>query len=188
MEKKNFRITALRDGKLLFADRSGLAYNFQGELGSGSIHYTARQPGERIFGLGDKCGTVNKAGRSFSLAATDSMGFSARSSDPLYKQVPFYICENAAGSYGLYYDSYANGRVNFGEEHDNYFEPFNSVCLEEENLVYYLFLGSTAEIVRKFSALCGKSAPVPDWAFRYCGSTMEYTDAPDSDAKLSGLA
>ena len=28
---------------------------------------------------------------------------------------------------------------------------------------------------------------VPDWAFRYCGSTMEYTDAPDTDARLRGF-
>ena len=29
---------------------------------------------------------------------------------------------------------------------------------------------------------------MPDWAFRYCGSTMEYTDAPDTDARLRGFA
>ena len=125
VEKKNFRITARNEKGILYADRSGLAYNFAGELGDGSLHYTRREPGERIFGLGDKGGPVNKSGRSFSLSATDSMGFRAESSDPLYKQIPFYICENSAGSYGLYYDSYSNGRINFGQEHDNYFEPFN---------------------------------------------------------------
>lgn len=188
VEKKNFRITARNEKGLLYADRSGLAYNFAGELGDGSVHYTRREPGQRIFGLGDKGGGVNKAGRSFDLAAVDSMGFRAESSDPLYKQIPFYICENSAGSYGLYYDSYANGRVNFGQEHDNYYEPFNSVRLEEENLVFYLFLGGTREILRSFTALCGGAAPVPDWAFRYCGSTMEYTDVPDADARLRGFA
>ena len=187
VEKKNFRITARNEAGILYADRSGLAYNFAGELGDGSLHYTRREPGERIFGLGDKGGPVNKAGRSFSLSATDSMGFRAEYSDPLYKQIPFYICENSVGSYGLYYDSYSNGRINFGQEHDNYFEPFNSIRLEEENLVFYLFLGSPLEILRSFSALCGELPALPDWAFRYCGSTMEYTDAPDSDRQLRGF-
>lgn len=188
VEKKNFRITA-RNGKgVLYADRSGLAYNFDGELGDGSAHYTRREEGERIFGLGDKCGAVNKAGRSFALAAVDSMGFSAAASDPLYKQIPFYICERGTGSYGLFYDTCSNGRVDFGAEHDNYFEPFSSIRFEEENMVFYLILGTTAEIVQRFSALCGETAPVPDWAFRYCGSTMEYTDAPDADARLRGFA
>ena len=187
VEKKNFRITARNEKGVLYADRSGLAHNFAGELGDGSVHFIRREIGERIFGLGDKGGDVNKAGLSFTLAATDSMGFRAESSDPLYKQIPFYICQNSAGSYGLYYDSYANGRVDFGREHDNYFEPFNSIRLEEENLVFYLFLGNPPEILRSFSALCGELPALPDWAFRYCGSTMEYTDAPDADRQLRGF-
>ena len=188
VEKKNFRITARKDGKLLYADRSGLAYNFDGELGDGAAHYVRREEGERIFGLGDKGGAVNKSGRSFLLAAVDSMGFSAKDSDPLYKQIPFYICENSAGSYGLYYDTYSNGRMDFGAEHDNYFEPFSSARFEEENMVFYLILGTPREILRRFTALCGGAAEVPDWAFRYCGSTMEYTDAPDTDARLRAFA
>ena len=187
VEARNFRITAENEKGILYQDRDGLAYNFDGELGDGTAHYTRREEGERIFGLGDKCGNVNKARRSFALGAGDSMGFHAKDSDPLYKQVPFYICENSAGSYGVYYDTYSNGRVDFGVEHDNYFEPFSSVRYEEENMVFYLILGTTAEIVRRFSYLTGGSASVPEWAFRYCGSTMSYTDAPDADAQLRGF-
>ena len=184
VEKRNFRITARTEQGILYRDRDGLAYNFQGELGDGSVHYTRREPEQRIFGLGDKCGPVNKNGMHFVLGAGDSMGFRAENSDPLYKQVPFYICENSAGSYGLYYDTYSQGSMDFGREHDNYFEPFNSTRFEEENLVFYLILGTTPEILQRFTALCGGNAPVPVWAFRYCGSTMEYTDAPDSDKRL----
>ncbi len=187
IEKKNFRITARKEKGILYQDRSGLAYNFAGELGTGSVHYTRRDADESIFGLGDKCGPVNKAGRSFALGAGDSMGFSAKNSDPLYKQIPFYICGNPAGAYGLYYDTYSNGRIDFGVEHDNYFEPFSSIRYEEENMVFYLILGSVEEIVGRFSALCGEKAPVPEWAFHYCGSTMEYTDAPDADQRLRGF-
>ncbi len=187
VELRNFRITAENEKGVLYQDRDGLAYNFDGELGDGSVHFTRREEGERIFGLGDKCGAVNKALRSFDLGAEDAMGFRAELSDPLYKQVPFYICENSAGSYGLFYDTYSNGRVNLGQEHDNYFEPFRSIRFEEKNLVFYLLLGTTAEIVRRFSRLCGEIAAVPEWAFRYCGSTMSYTDAPDADARLRGF-
>ena len=187
IEKKNFRITARTDRGVLYRDRSGLAYNFAGELGAGSAHYVQRFTGQRIFGLGDKSGPVSKSLRRYSLAAVDSMGYHAAYSDPLYKQIPFYICAHDAGAYGLYYDTYSNGTVDFGVEHDNYFEPFQSVRFEEENLVFYLILGTVPEIVRRFSALCGPIAPTPEWAFRYCGSTMEYTDAPDADARLRGF-
>ena len=127
IEKKNFRITARTERGILYRDRSGLAYNFDGELGEGSVHYTWRPEGQQIFGLGDKCGPVNKTQCRFTLAATDAMGFHAAWSDPLYKQIPFYICRHAAGAYGLYYDTYSNGETDFGREHDNYFEPFNSI-------------------------------------------------------------
>ena len=187
VEKKNFRICAETDAGVLYRDRSGLAYNFAGELGRGSVHYSDRFEGQRIFGLGDKCGPVDKANMRFALAATDSMGYSAAYSDPLYKQIPFYLCSHSAGSYGLFYDTYSNGTVDFGVEHDNYFEPFQSVRFDEENMVFYLILGYTVEIVQRFNALCGPIAPVPQWAFSYTGSTMEYTDAPDADAQLRGF-
>ncbi len=187
IEKKNFRITAETGKGILYRDRSGLAMNFAGELGRGSVHATQRFSDQRIFGLGDKCGPVNKTNRRFLLGAVDSMGYSAAYSDPLYKQIPFYICAHAAGSYGLYYDTYSNGSVDFGVEHDNYYEPFNTIRFDEENMVFYLILGTPMEIVRRFNALCGGIAPVPEWAFSYTGSTMEYTDAPDADRRLRGF-
>ncbi len=187
IEKRNFRICAENENGVLYQDRSGLAYNFDGELGDGSVHFTAREEGQQIYGLGDKGGAVNKSGRSFELGAGDAMGFRAEYMDPLYKHFPFYICVNRAGAYGLFYDTCSNGRVNFGEEHDNYFEPFNSIRYEEENMVFYLILGTPMEIIRRFNAMCGGISGVPDLAFRYCGSTMEYTDAPDSDRQLRGF-
>ena len=188
IEKMNFRITAKTERGVLYRDRDGLAYNFDHELGGGSVHFTCRYPDQRIFGLGDKCGTVDKSGRSFALGAGDAMGFQAESSDPLYKHLPFYLCVNGAGSYGIYYDTYSNGRVDFGQEHDNYFEPFDSIRFEEENMVFYLMPGTPAQIIARFNALLGGIRGVPDWAFRYCGSTMEYTDADDADARLRAFA
>ena len=180
----NFHITISNDKGILYEDRSGLAYNFDHELGDGSIHYTGRQEGQRIYGLGDKAGPVDKNHQRYRLDTNDSMGYKAKYSDPLYKYLPFYICENQAGSYGIYYDTYSEGEVDFGKEHDNYYEPFNSIHYEEENMVFYILLGSTKQILQKFIQMTGGIGEIPDWAFRYCGSTMEYTDAPDADARL----
>ena len=187
IELKNFRISAQTERGLLYRDRSGLAYNFAGELGAGSAHYVDRFEGEEIFGLGDKCGTVDKAGQRFLLHTGDAMGFRAERSDPLYKHLPFYLCRHRAGSYGLFYDTMSSGSMDFGREHDNYFEPFSVVRYEEENLVFYLILGTPLEIVRRFSALTGTAASVPKWAFSYCGSTMAYTDAPHAEEQLRGF-
>ncbi|MBR5095406.1 MAG: hypothetical protein IK095_09935, partial [Oscillospiraceae bacterium] len=184
VEKRNFRIRAETDRGPLYADREILAYNFAGELGDGAVHALQRFPGERIFGLGDKCGGVDKSGGRFLLRCQDAMGFRAEDSDPLYKYLPFWLCVHPGGAYGLFYDSLAPGEVDLGREHDNYFPPFSSIRLEEEQLVFYLILGRPDEIVRRFSALCGPAAPVPDWAFRWCGSAMAYADAPDADRQI----
>ena len=53
VEKRNFRITGRTARGILYQDRDGLAYNFEGELGRGTLHYTRREEGERIFGLGE---------------------------------------------------------------------------------------------------------------------------------------
>ncbi len=187
IELRNFCISASTKRGLLYRDRSGLGYNFAGELGRGSVHYVDRFQGEQIFGLGDKCGPVNKANERFLLHTGDAMGFRAESSDPLYKHLPFYICRHEGGSYGLFYDTMSSGAIDLGKEHDNYFEPFRSARFEEENLVFYLILGTPMEILRRFSSLTGPAAPVPKWAFSYCGSTMAYTDAPDADRQLRGF-
>ena len=184
IELLNFRISINNGKGILYRDRNGLAYNFAGELGDGSVHYTLRQEDQFIYGLGDKSGNVNKNHQHFRLDTNDSMGFKAEYSDPLYKHLPFYICENRNGSYGIYYDTYSEGEVDFGREHDNYYEPFNSVRYEEENMVFYIIFGKVSEIVSRFINMTGGIAKVPAWAFRYCGSTMEYTDAQDADRRL----
>lgn len=180
----NFRVSVKNQFGLLFEDREYISYNFDHELGLGSTHFITREPDEKIYGMGDKTGPVNKNKMSFIMGASDAMGFDARSSDPLYKQLPFYICENSVGSYGIYYDTYSNGTLNFGKEINNYYDPFKSFRCEEENLVYYCILGTVPEIVTRFSALTGPLLFPPKWTLSYSGSTMSYTDAPDADDKL----
>ncbi|MCR5822882.1 MAG: hypothetical protein K6G60_00460 [Lachnospiraceae bacterium] len=183
----NFGLKVSQKGKILFQDRDYISLNLGQELGRGSMHFISREFEEKIFGLGDKTGNVNKNGMSFKIGAGDAMGFDARTSDPLYKQLPFYICENSAGAYGIYYDTYSNGEISFGKELNNYYTPFKSFRCNEENLVYYVIFGTVPEIVRRFSEMCGPMLFPPKWTFKYCGSTMAYTDAPDADRQLRGF-
>ena len=177
IDPHNFRLTYRKEnGEILFQDREILAYNLEGEFGKGSYHALTREEDEHIYGLGDKTGNVNKNGRRFKMETFDAMGFDSRSSDPLYKQIPFYICANSKGSYGIYYDTYSNGVLDFGAEINNYYPPYKHAEFEEEALVYYVFFGSIKEIIHSFSYLTGKSFLPPKWSFKYCGSTMAYTD------------
>ncbi|MCR4742178.1 MAG: hypothetical protein K5866_04820 [Treponema sp.] len=184
IELFNFRMKVSNKEGVLYQDRDYIAYNFDHELGSGSMHFISRESDEKIFGLGDKTGNVNKAGRCFKISTSDSMGFDARYSDPLYKQIPFYMCKNSAGSYGIYYDTYSNGTMDFGVEHNNYYIPFKSARFEEESLVFYVIFGEIPQILQRFEYMCGRNMMPPKWSLQYCGSTMNYTDAPDADKQL----
>ena len=184
LDKHNFLLSHYKDGKLLFRDRAPLAYNFENEFGKESFHYVSRQIGEKVYGLGDKGGKLNKAGGAYRIETSDCMGYDASSTDPLYKHIPFYICENNAGSYGIFYDTSDTSYVDLGKEVNNYYEPYKYFKTEDNCLVYYVFFGSKLSVIKQFSALCGKQAFPPKWSFDYNASTMAYTDAPDSEKKM----
>ncbi len=184
LNTQNFLLQYMVGDSVLFADRAPLAYNFAHEFGRETVHYSTRAENERIFGLGDKAGKLDKAGRAFRIETTDCMGYDARESDPLYKHVPFYICENAVGCYGVFYDTSDTSYMDFGKEINNYYPPYKYFKTADNALVYYVFFGSKLSILQQFARLCGKQAFPPKWSFSYCASTMAYTDAPDSERQM----
>ncbi|MGN0447021.1 MAG: TIM-barrel domain-containing protein [Acutalibacteraceae bacterium] len=182
-----FSIKYYKGEKLLFSDRDPYPYNFDGEFGKEQYHYVSRLEGEKIFGLGDKGGKLNKAGRAFRIETADSMGYNAETTDILYKHVPFYICENEVGSYGIFYDTAETSYMDLGNEINNYYEPYKYFKTQDNALIYYVFFGTKLEILKSFSTLCGRQAFPPKWSFDYCASTMAYTDAQDSQAQMDGF-
>lgn len=180
----NFILKYYKDNQLLFSDRAPLAYNFEKEFGKETCHYITRMPDEKIFGLGDKGGELNKAGRAFRIETTDCMGYDAGESDPLYKHIPFFICENSVGCYGIFYDTADTSYIDLGKEINNYYPPYKYFKTQDSCLVYYVFFGTKLSILQQFARLCGRQAFPPKWSFDYCASTMAYTDAPESQKRM----
>lgn len=187
LNKENFILEYRIGDKILFSDRAPLAYNFSGEFGRESYHYITRERGEYVYGLGDKGGLLNKSGRAFRIETADCMGYDAEKSDPLYKHIPFYICENSVGCYGLFYDTSDTSYIDLGKEINNYYPPYKYFKTEDNCLVYYVFFGTKLSVLQQFARLCGKQAFPPKWSFDYCASTMAYTDAPDSENQMNGF-
>jgi alpha-glucosidase len=168
-------------------DRPTQAYNF-GWWEGGTQHYLVRDPAERYFGLGEKTGALDRAGRRFRMSNLDAMGYDARSSDPLYKHIPFYITRHAETglAFGLFYDTYADCAFDFGAERSNYHGLYRSFAAVGGALDYYVIAGpKVADVTRRFTWLTGRPAMLPRWALGYSGSTMSYTDAPDAQARMA---
>ncbi|WP_304175920.1 glycoside hydrolase family 31 protein [Phenylobacterium aquaticum] len=168
-------------------DRATQAYNL-GWWGDQVRHYLERNSAERYFGLGEKTGAMDRAGRRFRMGNVDAMGYDARSSDPLYKHIPFYITHNEGTglAFGLFYDTYADCSFDFGAERSNYHGLYRGFAAESGDLDYYVIAGpKVADVTRRFTWLTGRPALMPRWALGYSGSTMSYTDAPDAQARMA---
>ncbi|HUO92454.1 MAG TPA: glycoside hydrolase family 31 protein [Rhizomicrobium sp.] len=168
-------------------DRATQAYNF-GWWGSKVCHYLKRNETERYYGLGERSGDMDRAGRRFRLSNTDAMGYSAKTSDPLYKHIPFYVTYDTASraAFGLFYDTYADCVFDFGAEISNYHGPYRYFSADSGDLDYYVIAGpQIADVTRRFTWLTGTPPLMPKWSLGYSGSTMSYTDAPDAQAEMA---
>ena len=168
-------------------DRPTQAYNF-GWWDHAAYHYLRRDPDEMYFGLGERAGTANRAGQSYQMKNLDAMGYDARTTDPLYKHIPFYLTwkKTHGVPFGLFYDTLADCRFDMGREFDNYHGPYRYFRAEGGDLDLYFIAGETPmDVTRRYTWLTGRPAMMPKWSLGYSGSTMSYTDAPDAQAQMS---
>ncbi|MFM0500410.1 glycoside hydrolase family 31 protein [Paraburkholderia caffeinilytica] len=171
----------------VMSDRKTQAYNF-GWWDERVYHHIERRKDEIYVGLGERAGSLNRADQSYEMRNIDAMGYSARTTDPLYKHIPFYVTwqpETSTG-FGLFYDTLADCRFDMGRELDNYHGHYRHFVAEHGDLDYY-FIASAAtplHAVRRFTWLTGRPAWMPKWGLGYSGSTMSYTDAPDAQQRM----
>jgi alpha-glucosidase len=169
------------------SDRPTQAYNF-GWWDERVYHYLRRERDEKYFGLGERAGDMNRSGQRYRLTNIDAMDYSAQTSDPLYKHIPFYItCRPGAGlAFGLFYDTLSDCVFDFGKELDNYHGPYRTFTADYGDLDYYFIAGPRVDqVVPRFTWLTGRPAFMPKWGLGYSGSSMAYTDASDAQARMA---
>jgi alpha-glucosidase len=172
----------------LAADRRTGAYQIS-PTAQGIAHFMHRQDDESYFGLGEKTGDLNRCGKRFEMRNLDAMGYDASVTDPLYKHIPFYITRTKQGaSYGLYYDNLASCWFDLGNELDNYHAKYRSYRAEDGDLdLYFIYGPRVLDVTKSYVRLTGGTQFGPKWSLGYSGSTMQYTDAANSQTLLQGF-
>ena len=124
------------------------------------------QPGESVYGLGERFGAFVKNGQSVDIWNEDG----GTTSEQAYKNVPLYLTSRG---YGVFVED--TGGVSF--EVASEMTTRVQFSVEGQSLSYLLIDGPTPkDVLRRYTALTGRPPLVPEWSYGLWLSTSFTTD------------
>ncbi len=130
--------------------------------------------GENVYGFGERFGAFIKNGQS--IETTNQDGGTA--GEQSYKTVPFYLTNKG---YGVFVNSSDNVAFEVATEKVSRVQ----FCVPGEKLEYFIIYGpSPKEIIKKYTALTGRPAMVPEWSLGLWLSTS-FTTSYDEKTVMS---
>ncbi len=163
--KENMKVTILdRNGKILCEDEKG--YHWEDNISKGGeivLMSKKIQSGAFFFGLGDKAADSNLRGKRFQLWGKDHYAF-GKNSDPLYKNIPFFLGLHHKMAYGIFFDNSFESYFDFGYERKNVY----SYWANGGEMNYYFIYGpQLLKVVETYHQLTGVPELPPLWALGY---------------------
>jgi alpha-glucosidase len=130
-----------------------------------------------IYGLGDKTGAINRWQQRFRNEPIDALGFNSKNTDPMYKDIPFFIHLDSETqiAHGIFFDNFYKKTFDFGKEKKpgNYYY----MSAEKGEANFYFFYGpSIKKVVSNYLKLTGMPCEMPDCALGYIASGMSYLE------------
>lgn len=131
------------------------------------------EPGERIYGLGERFGNFVKNGQSVDIWNEDG----GTSSEQAYKNVPFYI---SSAGYGLLVLNSGDVSFEVGSEAVSRVQ----FSVQGDELEFLVIEGDTPkEILERYTALTGRAPKLPSWSYGLWLSTS-FTTSYDEDTVM----
>jgi alpha-D-xyloside xylohydrolase len=137
-------------------------------------------PGEHVYGLGERFGPFVKNGQVVDIWNEDG----GTSSEQAYKNVPFYLTSKGYGVFVAHPE-----RVSF--EVASEVNTRVQLSVEGQALEYYVVGGPTPkDVLRRYTGLTGRPARVPDWSYGLWLSTSFTTsyDEKTVTSFIDGMA
>ncbi|WP_420116893.1 alpha-xylosidase [Micromonospora sp.] len=111
--------------------------------------------GETVYGLGERFGPFVKNGQTVDIWNADG----GTASEQAYKNVPFYL---SSAGYGLFVDHPEHVSFEVGSE----VVAQTQFSVEGQSLTYHVIDGPTPkDVLRRYTALTGRTARVPAWSY-----------------------
>ena len=179
VEKKSLRICITDlNHNVIVEDEVG--YHWQHYLmKGGKIVYVSKkkQEGEVYYGLGDKPTSLCVNGKRFENYGTDAYAYGA-SSDPIYKNIPFYYGLHHGKAYGIFFDNTFRTIFDFAGERP---EVCSFWARGGEMNYYFIYGPELMEVAEGYAYLTGKPELPPLWALGYHQCRWSYF--PDTKVK-----
>lgn len=162
-----WRVEYLENGRLLTSSLRKSVGAVTSEEGGEWIHEQLTwQPGESIYGLGERFGPFVKNGQVVDIWNKDG----GTMSEQAYKNVPFYISNRG---YGVFVDSPAKVSYEIGSEVNTRIQ----FSVTGQSMDYMVIAGPTMkDVLGRYTALTGRPPQVPAWSYGLWLSTSFTTD------------
>jgi alpha-glucosidase len=165
-------------GKIICEDELGFHYEESYKYGGEIVKMSKKaQPGESYYGLGDKPADNNLRAKRFEMWGTDQYAF-GKHTDPLYKNVPFYVGLQNKIAYGIFFDNTFRSFYDFAQERHH----VTSFWAQGGNMDYYFIYGPDVNsVVSGYTELTGKPELPPLWALGFHQCKWSYY--PESNVR-----
>jgi alpha-glucosidase len=165
LEKENFKISFYdKNDWLINEDNQGLYWEENHDYGGYNVYCSKKIfENENFYALGDKASDLNLKGRYFSHWSTDAYAFE-RNTDPLYRNIPFYIGLHHGKAYGIFFDNTYRTTFNFGVDNPDVL----TFSADGGEMNYYFIHGPhMMDVTKRFAQLTGNHPMPPMWALGY---------------------
>lgn len=158
-------------GTTVFQDEKGYHWKDHPSRG-GSVNICTKvmHKDQKFYGLGDKTGRLNLINSRKELWGTDTYGY-GNDSDPVYKNIPFFMSQHSQIGYGVFMDNTFRSFFDFGKERK---EALSYWSQGGEMRYYYIHGPKLIDVVQKYASLTGKAQLPPKWALGYQQSKWSY--------------
>lgn len=136
--------------------------------------------GDHVYGLGERFTPFVKNGQTVDIWNADG----GTSSEQSYKNVPFYLTD---AGYGVFVDHPGHVSFEIGSE----VVSRTQFSVAGQRLRYYVIAGpDPKDVLRRYTALTGRPAAVPDWSYGLWLSTSFTTDYDEATVMsfIDGMA